>query len=107
MKLYFYFLEKPSREEPRIRFEECEVRERPQSYKLIGDKYIPISGFYRNVVNKGEIGRLLEGHIVVLGKNEPEVALELFENRINEQIEELKTKLKAIEKWRLEHESNS
>lgn len=53
------------------------------------------------------------GDVVILERNEPEVALKLFEDRTNSRIdncrkgiEEFQRDLKAIEKWRSEHESN-
>ena len=33
MKLYFYILEKPYNKNPFVRFEECEVIEKPKTYK--------------------------------------------------------------------------
>lgn len=113
MKLYFCFLETPYREEPYIRFEECEVEEKPKTYKPI-DKFP--SGYYGCYVRKEDIGRLsgYSKNVVILAENKPEIALELFENRANsvierheEEIQEWKSKLKAIQEWRAANESNN
>lgn len=33
MKLYFYILDRPLREAPKLRCEECEVKDYPKTYK--------------------------------------------------------------------------
>lgn len=113
MKLYFYFLETPYKRDSYIRFEECEVEEKPKTYKPV-DKFP--SGYYGCYVRKEDIGKLsgYSRDTVILAQNEPEVALKLFENTTNsiikrheEEIQTLKSKLKAIQEWRSENASKN
>lgn len=106
MKLYFYFLEKPYKDKPYIRFEECEVVNKPKTYKPVGR--FP-SGYYGSYVAKEDIGTLI-GYgkdVVALTQNDSEVAMKLFSDNANKQIgqlnrkiEELKDELKAVSEWR-------
>ena len=52
MKLYFWFLERPWDEGPYIRFEECEVIEKPKIFKPV-DKFP--NGFFGAYVFKNEL----------------------------------------------------
>lgn len=113
MKLCFYFLETPYKGEPYIRFEECEVEEKPKTYKPV-DKFP--RGYYGCYVRKEDIGKLsgYSKDAVILERNEPEVALKLFENMENsiirqreEEIQTSKSKLKAIQEWRLDNASKN
>lgn len=113
MKLYFYFLETPYKREPYIRFEECEVEEKPKTYKPVDS--FP-RGCYGCYVRKEDIGKLsgYSKDTVILERNEPEVALKLFEDMVNsiirrreEEIQTSKSKLKAIQEWRLDNESKN
>ena len=76
MKLYFYILEKPYNKNPFVRFEECEVIEKPKTYKP-KDRF-PM-GVYRSYVSKSDIGTVSGySNIVVLTEPNAKVAKELF-----------------------------
>lgn len=69
MKLYFYFLETG-----KIRFKECEVIEKPKTYKPVNK--FP-SGFYGRYVKKEDIGKLIgysDDVVVLTEKNIQKVA---------------------------------
>lgn len=110
MKLYFYFMEVPYRGEPYIRFEECEVIEKPKTY--YPKEKFP-SGFYVSSVRKSEIGRV-NGYIqktVILTEKNTNLALDLIANDVKAEIFKAEhdmrvseRKLKAIEKFREESE---
>ena len=77
MKLYFYILEKPYNKKPFVRFEECEVIEKPKTY-YPKDKFP--SGVYNCYISKSDIG-IISGHsnnLVVLTEPNAKVAKELF-----------------------------
>ena len=113
MKLYFYFLETPYKREPCIRFEECEVEEKPKTYKPI-DK-LP-KGYYYCSVKKEEIGKLARynSDVVILTEKDTERVSEIFMEkcngriaRANSDIESAKSTikeqnfmLKMIDEWR-------
>ena len=77
MKLYFYILETPYNKNPFVRFEECEVIEKPKTYK-------PKDGFpmgvYRSYISKSNIGHVsgYSNNLVVLTEPNAKVAKELF-----------------------------
>lgn len=77
MKLYFYILEKPYDKKPFVRFEECEVIEKPKTYNA-KDKF-PM-GVHRCYVSKSDIGRVFgySNNLVVLTEPNSKVAKELF-----------------------------
>ena len=77
MKLYFYILEKPYNKNPFVRFEECEVIEKPKTYKP-KDRF-PM-GVYRSYVSKSDIGTVsgYSNNLVVLTEPNSKVAKELF-----------------------------
>ena len=108
MKLYFYILTKETKTDSHIiRYEECEVIEKPKTYYPL-DKFP--NGIYRGFILKGEIGNFLDHYlknVVVLDENNPEKAIKLFEERSKRRIEELnksisiqKSILKAVEDYR-------
>ena len=107
MKLYFYFLERPYSKDPFIRFEECEVIEKLKTYYPV-DKFP--TGIYRSFIRKGEIGDFLDRYsqnAIVMDKNDPKKATELFEECSERKIEEFnrnilieKSILKAVEDYR-------
>lgn len=113
MKLYFYFLKTPFNGEPYIKYAECEVINKPKTYKPVDKFPSDYCGCY---VRKEDIGKLsgYSKDTVILTQNEPEVALKLFEDMANsiirrheEEIQTLKTKLKAIQEWRSVNASNN
>ena len=77
MKLYFYILETPYNKNPFVRFEECEVIEKPKTYKP-KDRF-PM-GVYRCYVSKSDIGAVsgYSNNLVVLTEPNSKVAKELF-----------------------------
>ena len=77
MKLYFYILEEPYNANPFIRFEECEVIEKPKTYTP-KDRF-PM-GVYRCYVSKSDIGHVsgYSNNLVVLTEPNSKVAKELF-----------------------------
>ena len=77
MKLYFYILETPYNKNPFVRFEECEVIEKPKTYKP-KDRF-PM-GVYRSYISKSNIGHVsgYSNNLVVLTEPNAKVAKELF-----------------------------
>ena len=102
MKLYFYILERPYNEKPFVRFEECEVIEKPKTY-YPKDKFP--SGVYRSYISKSDIGHVsgYSNNLVVLTEPNTKVAKELYtklyESNVRQKEEyltEAKTILNAI-----------
>jgi len=103
MKLYFYFLETPYKEKPHIRIKECEVEEKPKTYKPV-DRFP--DGYYGSYVAKTEIG-ILDKHWherVILTARNDELVKQLFSDYLDKQIEgkqkeieELQEKLMVVE----------
>ena len=102
MKLYFYILETPYNKNPFVRFEECEVIEKPKTYKP-KDRF-PM-GVYRSYVSKSDIGTVsgYSNNLVVLTEPNAKVAKELFmkiyEHNVRqkeEHLAEAKVRLNAI-----------
>ena len=77
MKLYFYILEKPYNKKPFVRFEECEVIEKPKTYK---PKNRFPRGVYNSYISKSDIGNVsgYSNNLVVLTEPNSKVAKELF-----------------------------
>lgn len=98
MKLYFYILEKPYNKNPFVRFDECEVIEKPKTYY---PKTIFPSGVYNCYIKKNDIGTIsgYSNNFVVLTESNPKVAKELFtklyESNVRQKEERL-AKAKAI-----------
>ena len=102
MKLYFYILETPYNKNPFVRFEECEVIEKPKTYKP-KDKFP--SGVYNCYISKSDIGHVsgYSNNLVVLTEPNAKVAKELYtklyESNIRQKEESLakaKVMLNAI-----------
>ena len=102
MKLYFYILEKPYNKNPFVRFEECEVIEKPKTYKP-KDRFP--SGVYNCYISKSDIGHVsgYSNNLVVLTEPNSKVAKEIFmklyESNVRQKEESLakaKTMLNAI-----------
>ena len=77
MKLYFYILERPYNENPFVRFEECEVIEKPKTY-YPKDKFP--RGVYNSYISKSDIG-IVSGYsnnLVVLTEPNEKLAREIF-----------------------------
>lgn len=80
MKLYFYFLETG-----KIRCEECEVEEKPKTYKPV-DRFP--SGFYGCYVKKEDIGELIGygDNIVVLTEKNIQKVADVFRGKMKYRI---------------------
>lgn len=111
MKLHFYFLEDRKR---KIRYEECEVIEKPKTYYPA--KRFP-HGIYTSFIKKDEIDRTIYSYgvtYIILTENNFERAAEAFtdycnyeirckEDRIREanyRIKMMKEMIDMIERWR-------
>ena len=92
MKLYFYILEKPYNKNPFVRFEECEVIEKPKTYKP-KDKFP--RGVYNSYISKSDIGHVsgYSNNLVVLtepnSKLAKEIFTELYESNVRKKEEDL------------------
>ena len=77
MKLYFYILEKYFNKNPFVRFEECEVIEKPKTY-YPKDKFP--KGVYNSYIRKSDIGHVsgYSNNLVALTEPNAKVAKELF-----------------------------
>lgn len=102
MKLYFYILEKPYNKNPFVRFEECEVIEKPKAYY---PKYKFPSGVYNSYISKSDIGHIsgYSNNIVVLTEPNAKLAKELYTKlyksivrQKEESLAEAKAKLNSI-----------
>lgn len=92
MKLYFYTLERHYNKNPFMRFEECEVIEKPKTY-------YPKDRFPRCVYNcyisKSDIGRIsgYSNNLVVLtepnAKAAKELFMKLYESKVRQKEESL------------------
>ena len=102
MKLYFYILERPYNENPFVRFEECEVIEKPNTYRP-KDRFP--RGVYDSYIKKSNIG-YVSGYInkfVVLtepnAKFAKEIFARLYESKVRREekhLAEAKAELNAI-----------
>lgn len=80
MKLYFYFLETK-----KIRCEECEVEEKPKTYKPV-DRFP--AGYYGCYVKKEDIGELIgySNNVVVLTENNIQKVADAFRGKMEYKI---------------------
>ena len=98
MKLYFYILERPYDKNPFVRFEECEVIEKPKTY-YPKDKFP--RGVFNCYISKSDIGTVsgYRNNLVVLTEPNSKVAKELFtkiyESNVRQKEEHL-TEAKVI-----------
>lgn len=102
MKLYFYFLEEPYNKEPYIRCEECEVDEKPKTYKFISSRP---SGFYGSYVRKDDVGQPMShcvSKLVILAGDNKEAASSVLksmcQSSIRRSIARIKDEEENIEK---------
>ena len=102
MKLYFYILERPYDKNPFVRFEECEVIEKPKTY-YPKDKFP--SCVYNSYISKSDIGHIYgySNNIVVLTEPNEKFAREIFAKmyesnvrRAQASLSEAKAMLNAI-----------
>ena len=102
MKLYFYILEKPYKGKPCVRFDECEVIEKPKTYKP-KDRFP--NGVYNRYISKSDIGHVsgYSNNLVVLTEPNAKMAKEIFTKlygsngrQKEESLEKAKAMLNAI-----------
>ena len=98
MKLYFYILEKPYNKNPFVRFEECEVIEKKNTYYPV-DKFP--NGIYRSYINKSDISHVsgYSYNLVVLTEPNEKLAKEIFARMYESNVrqkEEYLTKAKTM-----------
>ena len=102
MKLYFYILERPYNQKPFVRFEECEVIEKPKTY-YPKDRFP--RGVYNSYISKSDIGHIsgYSNNLVVLtepnGKLAKEIFAKMYESnarRAEESLAEAKAMLNVI-----------
>lgn len=119
MKLYFYHLSKPLGEKPRIEVEECEVEEKPKTYRRIGKFPKFYCGHY---VKKEDIGKLAgyNFNVVVLTEKDDARVAEAFKDKLHSSIEQYQSGIESLKKevakaydiidmvddWRLENETH-
>lgn len=88
MKLYFYILDRPYKEAPKLRYEECEVKNYPKTYKPL-EKFP--KGYYGSYIRHSDIGRVIgmSHSVVVLLDKDDDFAkrkfIECYERLIEEQ----------------------
>ena len=77
MKLYFYILDRNCNSNPIVRFEECEVIEKPKTYYPV-EKFP--RGVFRSYINKSDIGHVSEygNNLVILTEPNAKMAKEIF-----------------------------
>ena len=92
MKLYFYILDRNCNSNPIVRFEECEVIEKPKTY-YPKDRFP--NGVYNCYINKNDIG-IVSGYsnnLVVLtepnAKTAKEIFAELYKSIVRQEEESL------------------
>lgn len=95
MKLYFYHLSQPLGEKPRIEVEECEVEERPNTYKRIGKFPEFYCGYY---VEKENVGKLAgyNFNVVVLTERDDAKVAEIFKDKIHADIGYAQYKIESL-----------
>lgn len=96
MKLYFYIMLQEYGMQPRIVCEECDVIEKPKTYK---PKYKFPSDICRNYIRKDEIGHVINSfnRAVVLLKKNADRAKQIFSVQYCEEIEILRKALNEKE----------
>lgn len=104
MKLHFYFIEKPWRREPHIKYVSAEVEEKPKTY-IVKER---IRGFYESRISKCKIGIMLTGYKekVILLERDDEKAKRIFTEYYNlliscreKEISDYKGIIKMIDAW--------
>lgn len=99
MKLYFYILDTDYiTNESNLRFEECEVHEKPKTY------YPSLDGFPEGVnrayISKDDVGHIsgYSNNIVILDEPSAEMAKKLFSDQMEKRIERAKSMMDDYEK---------
>lgn len=103
MKLHFYILKGLYGSNPKLIYSECEVDEKPKTYK-------PISrfpdGYFSSFVKKEDVASLIGGNVVVLEEKDDKKAKEIFAHYFDRaidlkksEIDNLEKKLKAINEF--------
>lgn len=103
MKLHFYILKGIYGENPKLTYSECEVEEKPKTYKPI-DKFP--DGYYGSFVRKKDVASLIERSVVILEEKDNKIAKEIFASFFEKcidlnkcEIERLEEKIKAVNEF--------
>lgn len=103
MKLHFYILKGLSGSNPKLTYSECEVVEKPKTYKPISK--FP-DGYFSSFVKKEDVASLIGRNVVVLEERDDKKAKEIFthyfERAIDlkkKEIDKLEEKLKAVNEF--------
>lgn len=103
MKLHFYILKGIYGDSPKLTYSECEVVEKPKTYKPI-DKFP--DGYFSSFVRKENIGCLIERTIVILEEKDDKKAKEIFAHYFERaidlkknEIDKLEERLKAVNEF--------
>lgn len=98
MKLYFYILDSNRKtDEWNLRLEECEVTEKPKTYKPVTK--FP-DGIYASFIRKESIGNFINEYskVVVLDAPDYEKAKEVFLKKYDIELDALKKRINLYEK---------
>ncbi len=98
MKLYFYILDSDRKtDEWNLRLEECEVTEKPKTYKPVTK--FP-DGIYASFIRKESIGNFINEYskVVVLDAPDYEKAKEVFLKKYDIELDALKKRINLYEK---------
>lgn len=97
MKLYFYILDSDRKTNKwNLRLEECEVIEKPKTYKPVTK--FP-DGIYDSLIKKGSIGNFINEYskVVVLDSPDYEKAKEVFLKKYNNNLNALRKSINFYE----------
>lgn len=98
MKLYFYILDSDRKtDEWNLRLEECEVTEKPKTYKPVTK--FP-DGIYASFIRKETIGNFINEYskVVVLDTPDYEKAKEVFLKKYDSKLDALRKRINLYEK---------
>lgn len=98
MKLYFYILDRDRKtDEWNLRLEECEVTEKPKTYKPVTE--FP-AGIYTSFIRKESIGNFINEYskVVVLDTPDYEKAKEVFLKKYDNELDALRKGINFYEK---------
>lgn len=103
MKLHFYILKGIYGSNPKLAYSECEVVEKPKTYKPISK--FP-DGYFSPFVKKEDVASLIGGNVVILEEKDDKKAKEIFKhyferviNSKKNEIDKLGEKLKAVNEF--------
>lgn len=96
MKLHFYIFEGIYGSNPKLTYSECEVVEKPKTYKPINK--FP-HGYYNSLIRKEDIGHLIGYHneVLVLEEKDDNKAKEIFAHYFERAIDSKKNEIDKLE----------